>query len=569
MTVVVDVVKRVGALPVIKRCCERLGLVPIVNEHLPLAPQAPVGRGETLAALIINKLTAPHPLYRVTEWAERWGAEPVLGIHPSQLTDDRIGRLLDELAEQVEPLKAAICLAAIEAFGLEVGRFHWDLTTLHFEGDYDGQHPLWPLLTYGYDPRGSGEHKQVRVANLVLGDGAVGGLLHKTYPGNRSDVDTVSDYIALFCQIRDRYGKQPRLIGDSKLLSKAGMVKLEEAGLQWLCPEPHTSVLDQMYLELPPEKWVPLDYVSRREALLPAEGRTQYRGQEVSFEVTVKTETTGTKPPPSPRSSGRRGKPTRTCCFRRLFIFSTEELKAQRTNRERQRTRLETKLGEQAGKFQSRFWRRQPLERAQRAVERIMDSSTAGRLYRYHLERHPEDLGWSLRWDLDVAALEAAERLDGYYTLVTNIPLANADLGALFRDYKAQYAVERRFADWKGALKVRPMFLKSNKRIVGLVLVLSLALLIFCLIEREVRRQLAEENESMEGLLPVRRKVRATGWNILNRLSDLDIVGIRVGGQYLWQAPPATPVQQRLLHFLDVDLDQMLNTLPGPKPRPP
>ena len=44
-------------------------------------------------------------------------------------------------------------------------------------------------------------------------------------------------------------------------------------------------------------------------------------------------------------------------------------------------------------------------------------------------------------------------------------------------------------------------FLKNNKRIVGMVFVLSIALLLFSLLEREVRRQLPDGK--MKGLLPV------------------------------------------------------------------
>ena len=57
--------------------------------------------------------------------------------------------------------------------------------------------------------------------------------------------------------------------------------------------------------------------------------------------------------------------------------------------------------------------------------------------------------------------------------------------------YKGQEAVERRYGNLKGPLAVAPMFLNSNRRIAALITVISLALLVFCLIEREARRNLA------------------------------------------------------------------------------
>jgi hypothetical protein len=65
--------------------------------------------------------------------------------------------------------------------------------------------------------------------------------------------------------------------------------------------------------------------------------------------------------------------------------------------------------------------------------------------------------------------------------------------------YKAQEAVERRYGNLKGPLAVAPMFLKNNRQIAALITVISLALLIFCLIEREARRNLAPETK-VDGL---------------------------------------------------------------------
>jgi hypothetical protein len=51
--------------------------------------------------------------------------------------------------------------------------------------------------------------------------------------------------------------------------------------------------------------------------------------------------------------------------------------------------------------------------------------------------------------------------------------------------------VERRYGEFKGPLAVTPLFLKTSRRIAALITVICLALLIFCLIERQVRNALA------------------------------------------------------------------------------
>jgi transposase len=68
------------------------------------------------------------------------------------------------------------------------------------------------------------------------------------------------------------------------------------------------------------------------------------------------------------------------------------------------------------------------------------------------------------------------------FCLVSNDRSLSRD--ELFAAYKRQHLVEGRFSDFKGPLSVRPVFLHSNRRIAALVGVISLALLLYGLIER-------------------------------------------------------------------------------------
>jgi Transposase len=75
--------------------------------------------------------------------------------------------------------------------------------------------------------------------------------------------------------------------------------------------------------------------------------------------------------------------------------------------------------------------------------------------------------------------------------LLTNLDPADADTAQVLIRYKGQPDVERRYGDFKGPLAVAPMFLHNNRRIAALITVICLALLVFCLVERQVRRALA------------------------------------------------------------------------------
>lgn len=89
-------------------------------------------------------------------------------------------------------------------------------------------------------------------------------------------------------------------------------------------------------------------------------------------------------------------------------------------------------------------------------------------------------------FDEDVLNAEAAG--DGWYALLTSLPAEEADPGHIPVHYKGQGAVARRYHDFKGPLAIAPVFVQHNRRVAALIQVICLALLVFCLIERQVKR---------------------------------------------------------------------------------
>ena len=88
--------------------------------------------------------------------------------------------------------------------------------------------------------------------------------------------------------------------------------------------------------------------------------------------------------------------------------------------------------------------------------------------------------------------------------------------------------------------------MQDNKRLAALVTVICLALLLFSLIERQVRRSLGPE-QKMRGIYPGNQAIRPTGRMILYHLSGLRL---RVGSA---TDPPTIVVSQGVqLHLLDL-----------------
>jgi hypothetical protein len=155
-------------------------------------------------------------------------------------------------------------------------------------------------------------------------------------------------------------------------------------------------------------------------------------------------------------------------------------------------------------------------------------------------------------WSFDQAAIDAEAAADGWYALLTNLA-ADIDAGEVLHRYKGQPAVERRYGTIKGPLAVAPIFLQNNRRITALITVICLALLIFCLIEREVRTRLAPDAD-IRGFYTDGRAVPPTARLILQALGELRLITAHNS------SPPKIPqpgyLQAKLLALLNVDPTQ-------------
>ena len=161
----------------------------------------------------------------------------------------------------------------------------------------------------------------------------------------------------------------------------------------------------------------------------------------------------------------------------------------------------------------------------------------------------------ALTWHFDQAAIGAEAAADGWYALLANLAPTQASPAEVLLRYKGQHVVERRYGEFKGPLGVTPLFLKTSRRIAALITVICLALLIFCLIERQVRNALARHGQMMTGLPGYRRTpAKPTGRTIFMVLSDLRLIPAHDGTPAM--IPKPTGAQARLLDLLDIDISR-------------
>jgi Domain of unknown function (DUF4277) len=110
---------RIGALPILNRFIERMGL----EEELTLALRN-AGYADALLALLKNILIERNALYAIEEWATPF--DPVL-LSRGKINDDKLARALDRLfAADRATLQTRIVLAAMKGFDLKMDQIHND-----------------------------------------------------------------------------------------------------------------------------------------------------------------------------------------------------------------------------------------------------------------------------------------------------------------------------------------------------------------------------------------------------------------------------------------------------------
>ena len=300
-----------------------------------------------------------------------------------------------------------------------------------------------------------------------------------------------------------------------------------------MAPLARTPELDAAFLAIPPEELVPLAYISERERNLAPEEQTHYLGAERMLQVSV------------PERQG--GHQRRS--VRQVFVVSSEERAACRRNRARQRERAEAEIFGVLGRVGTRWY--PTAERAAAKIETILALRYFGAAFHEGVRLAGPGCA-KLVFRCDISRPEwQRDALDGYYVLETTRTALERDAAALVAEWKGQWQIEHRHRDAKGPLRIRPLFVTSNRRIVGLVTILGLALLVFSLIEREARRALAP-GAKVPNLLAGHVAARPTGDNLFKALRDIALVTFDLAGVRQQQVADFTPLQRSLLPLLSV-----------------
>lgn len=521
-------VKMLGALPVVAGFCSRLDIAGIIDRACPIRDLATLSHGQVIEVLIANRLTSPRPLVHVADWARTWAVSEAFGADPEVLNDDRIGRALDALAPVLDQVVGSIGLSAIAAFGIEVSRLHWDMTSISLFGAYPDVDEAFAAPRFGHPKDRRPDLKQIQTGLAVTSDGAVP-ILAKVYDGGAAEVSQV---VGAMEALRTLAGERRVLmVGDSKLVSYPNLNAMINAGVDFIAPASKSHVPASVLALCELGNPTVVEYLADRDSSKPAQDRGSYRVSEDTMTIAGKH------------------KRDKNLTLRRIFVHSSARAGAAKTARTKKLDRARGDLERLVRGLGARHY---PTVAA--VTDRVAAISRGRRVGGYLRTEIGEDLAGkpTLSWRYDQAAVDSEAATDGWYALLTNLDPEQADAAEVLRRYKGQEAVERRYGAFKGPLAVAPLFLQSNRRIHALLGVICLALLIFSLVERQVRQAIAPETK-LDGLW-AHRPAKPTGRLIFAALSELRLHPAR--GPDPPVIPRPAPLPSRLLELLNTDPTQ-------------
>jgi transposase len=505
MAQVVDLLTRsqlrrhLGALPVLYALLQVLQVREIINRHCPTSAQ--VDHGTVAMVLILNRLVAPRPLYRIADWMARTVLVYQLGVPAEKFNDDRLGRTLDAISGHSRDIWQDIVHRALVRADVDLSIIFYDLTAFALHGSYaNSEH-----VDFGFAHNPPMDKRKFKTGLDVSADGNIP-TEYALWAGRKADMATVQKNMERLCRLLRNHGwslQETIIIGDRANLNDELAIAYDDHGLRYLAGlQPQKKTHRQLLSRYPDEQFYALPLNNER-------GRKGYWGKPC--QVTFKHE-------------------GRQVTHRGVVILSSPMRSALRKGRATKLRALRQELKEVQSKIGKPYHR--TVEAVQKRANTRIKKSPVGKFMRAHAYTDAQGQ-IRLRWWIDRHTLLLAMQKDGRYLLVTND--WRLSLQRMFDLYRDKDGVEKRFKVSKSDLKVSPIYLHKDERIEGMLLINMLALLAYSLVERQVRQN---------GLQMTTRRV-------IDKLESLDLIETLCwDSSQLYRVVPVDREQALLLEIL-------------------
>jgi transposase len=538
----------VAHLPLVLGVLRKLEVAQLIDSLIPPNPAHVLSNGRGVEALVLAILDGHHALYKVGRRLDERGMLPLLqpSLECTSVHDTRLGQILDALfAANLNRIFGAIALNALATYAIETPWIHQDTTTIALYGAYEevAQAPTAPRPSYGHSKAGQGDLKQVLLSLGVTGDGGLP-LRMGLRDGNTSDSIDVPQAIeeSLALGLDGVKG----IVADSKAYSQRtlGLCLEQQAGLVTLVPR--TCTIRQEV-----EEWG--RHQSSLPLLIDKPGRTRQEPPRRWYGGSV------TRPVEVEYRDGR----VALAPVRFVAVYSTQLAEQQTQTYGKAQCHEAEELAQHIAQVEARHFACEADAQAAIAEEEGHGQGRRGRhpcRWRYHTVHYQVQTEWRhkkrarrgrppqgarpeeecfYRLRVEAKALAPPVATFGWTVLATTVREQTCGDAEIVRTYREQTTtVEPGFRWIKNPAAISPVWLEKPERIAALAMLTVVGLLVYGLIQRQVRQYLQQHHQYIPGnkgdtALPTAAVVLASFAQV--SLVHLDLDGDTVQQVHGWQ----------------------------------
>src|SRR5499426_2551501 len=470
-------VERLDHLGLIASVMKDLGLIAMIDRRLVPDAQEVMTPGEAVAGMILNGLGfANRPLSLTPQFFANKPLDLLFrpGLDAEMFNRFKLGRTLDDAsAYGCDLLFQELALAICAHEGIDLRFNHLDTTSFALTGKYvpeSDEHAI--RITHGYSKDHRPDLKQAVLKLMVAQDGGVP-LVSNRWDGHASDTQIFQERAqALLTAFA--HSPTPRyLVADAKLYTEDNAATLAQLGFITRIPGTLKLVLQVISQALQWDTWHELDDTTRYQGLELCHYGMAQRWLVVSSQAALE-----------------RAEASITKAQQRAWATIEKQLLHLHAKR------FETPEAAQAALTAlSKAWRYHQLDTCQLLNHK-----------RYACKGRPTSTSplKTIEWQIQAQVRPAQEVIATHkqrsacFVIGTNIQARHLSDAEVIRAYKAQSGVEGGFRFLKDPLFfVSSLFVKKPSRIQGLLLIMTLALLVYSLTQRRLRQYLADHKATI------------------------------------------------------------------------
>jgi transposase len=519
MAVTVSEIHPVAHLPLILGMLRKLDVAVLIDSMLPPHAHNVLSVGRGVEALVLAILDGHHALYKVGARLEERGMLPLLqdGLKRESLNDYRLGQRLDILfAANLNRVFSIVALKALAVYAIPTPWLHQGTTTIALSGAYTASPepseptadktdvPVAPRPAHGHSKDGGPELKQVLLRLGVSGDGGLPLRLGIRHGDTSDSVETplaIEECLALGLEgVRG-------IVADSQGYSQRTLGLCLEKGIGLVTLVPRICAVRQE-LETWGQQHPTLPVLVEKPGRTKHETPRRWQGQSVIRPVSVE-DNDGRVTQEALRFVGVHSSQLaqqQAQTYTRVQAKEAASVTAPIQRVEAQQfacvADAEAALAEDEGRRQGRRGRRPRPWRYQTLRYRVVMATRRTRRARRGrpAKTEPPPMETCYRLGVEVEVLANVDEENGWTVLATTVSPDVCSDAEILQAYQEQHTtVEPGFRWIKNPAAISPVWLEKPERIAALAMLTVLGLLVYAVLQRQVRLYLRTQAQQLPG----------------------------------------------------------------------